>query len=348
MLGKLRGAVRLSPDSAEDRLKLADALYRIGDIESALDEYRVAIRLQPDNAQAHLQLCVTLMAKQDWRAAATALKEAIRLNPELTQAQHNLGSAYYSLGNPDAAILSYRRALELRPNFPDARYRLALVLKLTKRDQEAAQFMEEAATGGVPQAQYFMGNAYRNGQGVEKNLARAIGWWTKAAEFGHQHAVESLSRLRRQALSLDQPDRRRKEALEAFKQYRDGLWAEYPDIVRNGPNESLGMAMLNDMQATNGVSVLLTEGYALSKPAHDELARLYEVGLDARLAQFDPRILSCVETLAADGFLPSKKALARIYGKGLGVAPDLPKAKSLLKGLPKQDVKSLLDEIAAH
>ena len=34
--------------------------------------------------------------------------------------------------------------------------------------------MEDAAIGGVPQAQYFMGNAYRNGQGVEKNLALAL------------------------------------------------------------------------------------------------------------------------------------------------------------------------------
>lgn len=345
-LSELRGAVRASPDSADDRLRLAQGLYRIGDLDAALDECRVAIQLNPDEANAHLQLGVILMAKQDWRAAATALTDAILLDPQLTHAHYSLGSVQYSLGNLKAAIQSYRRALELQPNFPDARYRLALVLKLTNRNQEAAQFMEEAARGGVPQAQYFMGNAYRNGQGVDKNLAQAIRWWTKAIEFGHQRAGESLSQLRRQALSSDQPERRRKEALEAFRQYRDNLWNDYPEIPRNDEHPSLGVALLTDTQATLGMTALFAEALALSEPAHEELAHLYETGLDTRLAQFDPRILSCFQTTAADGFIPAKKSLARIYGKGLGVASDLQKAKAMLKGLPKQEMKAILDEIA--
>lgn len=347
-LGELRSAVRVSPDSAEDRLKLAHALYRIGDLDSALDECRVALKLEPNNAKAHLQLGVTLMAKQDGRVAATALMEAILLDPELTQAHYNLGSVQYSLGNLTAAIQSYRRALELQPNFPDARYRLGLVLKLTNQYQEAARFMEEAAIAGIPQAQFFLGNAYRRGQGVGKNLALAIRWWTTAVEFGHQRAAESLSQLRRQALTPDQPERRRKDALEAFSQYRDALWGDYPDAVRNDPNESLGVALLKDSQVTNGITALFHEAFALSETAHDELARLYESGLDTRLAQFDKRIRTCFETTAADGFIPARKALARIYGKGLGVTPDEQKTKVMLKGLSKQESNAVLDEIAGR
>ena len=147
-LGELRTAVLVSPDSADDRLKLAQGLYRIGDLDAALDECRVALKLKSHNAKAYLQLGVTLMAKQDGHAAAIALMEAILLDPELTHAHYSFGSVQYSLGNLTAAMQSYRRALELQPEFPDARYRLALVLKLTNRHQEAAQFMEEAAIGG--------------------------------------------------------------------------------------------------------------------------------------------------------------------------------------------------------
>jgi len=68
--------------------------------------------------------------------------------------------------------------------------------------------MEDAANNGIPQAQYSIGNAYRHGQGVEKNMALAIRWWTKAMESGQQRAAESLSQLRRQALSSDQPEQR--------------------------------------------------------------------------------------------------------------------------------------------
>ncbi|HEX7094074.1 MAG TPA: tetratricopeptide repeat protein [Nitrospiraceae bacterium] len=347
-LGELRSAVLVSPDNADDRLKLAQGLYRIGDLDAAMDECRMALKLESHNANAYLQLGVTLMAKQDGHAAAIALKEAILLDPELTHAHYSLGSVQYSLGHLTAAIQSYRRALDLQPNFPDARYRLALVLKLTNRHNEAAQFMEEAATGGVPQAQYFMGNAYRNGQGVEKNLALAIRWWTKAVEFGQQRAAESLSLLRRQALSPDQPERRRKDAIEAFKEYRDELWADYPDADRNNPSESLGIALLKDSQNSNGVTALFAEAYALSETAHDELARLYETGLDTRLVQFDRRILTCFATTAADGFIPSKKSLARIYGKGLGTTPDSQKVKAMLKGLSKQETKEVLDEIAGR
>ena len=347
-LGELRRAVRVSPNSADDRLKLVQGLYRIGDLDAALDECRVALKLRSNNARAYLQLGVILLAKQDGHAAAIALMEAILLDPELTHAHYSLGSVQYSLGNLKAAIQSYRRALDLQPNFSDARYRLALVLKLTNRHQEAAQFMEDAAIGGVPQAQYFMGNAYRNGQGVEKNLALAIRWWTNAVSFGQQRAAESLSQLRRQALSPDQSERRRKDAIEAFRQYRDELWADYPDAVRNESSESLGIALLKDSQASDGVTALFAEAFALSETAHDELARLYETGLDTRLTQFDTRILTCFETTAADGFIPSKKALARIYGKGLGVAPDLQKAKAMLKGLSKQETKEVMDKIAGR
>jgi TPR repeat protein len=345
-LGTLRKAVRLSPDSPDDRLKLAEGLYRLGDLDAAIDECRVALTLESRNANAYLQLGVALMAKQDARAAATALKEAILLDPTLTHAHYSLAGAQYSLGHLAAATQSYRRALELQPHFPDARYRLALILKLTNQHREATQLMEDAAIGGIPQAQYFMGNAYRNGQGIEKNLALAIRWWTKAVELGQQRAAESLSQLRRQALSPDQSDRRRKDAYEGFKQYRDQLWADYPDAGRNDLGEPLGIALLKDSQSPNGVTALFAEAFALSETAHEELARLYETGLDTRLAQFDARILTCLTTTAGDGFVPAKKALARIYGKGLGVTQDVQKAKAMLKGLPKQESKAILADIA--
>ncbi|MGH7182245.1 MAG: tetratricopeptide repeat protein, partial [Nitrospiraceae bacterium] len=348
ILSELRSAVRASPHNADDRLKLAQGLYRIGDLDAALDESRVAIKLDAHNAKAYLQLGVTLMAKHDGQAASIALMDAIMLDPQLTHAHYSLGSVQYSLGNLTAAIQSYRRALDLHPNFPDARYRLALVLTLSNRNREATLLMEDAAISGVPQAQYSIGNAYRHGQGVEKNMALAIHWWTKAVEFGQQRAAESLSHLRRQALSPNQPAQRRTEAIEAFRQYRRELWDDYPDAGRHDPYESLGIALLKDGQSSNGVTALFAEAFAISETAHDELARLYETGLDTSLAQFDTRILRCFTTTAADGFIPAKKALARIYGKGLGVTPDLQKAQAMLKGLSKQEMSVVMDEIAAQ
>ena len=345
VLGELRSAALLSPNNADVRLKLAQGLYHIGDLDSALDECRVAIKLDSRNAKAYLQLGITLIAKHDEQAASIALMDAIMSDPQLTLAHYSLGGVQYSLGNLPAAIQSYRKALDLRPNFHDARYRLALVLKLADQDREATLLMEEAANSGIPQAQYSIGNAYRHGQGVEKNMALAIRWWTKALESGQQRAAESLSQLRRQALSPDQPEQRRMDAMTAFRQYRRELWGDYPDAGRHNSNESVGIALLKSGQASSGITALFAEAFALGEDAHDELARLYETGIDTSLVQFDKRILACFATTAADGFSPAKKALARIYGKGLGVAQDLQKAEMVLKGLPKEEMNAVLDDI---
>ncbi|MEK7760303.1 MAG: tetratricopeptide repeat protein, partial [Nitrospirota bacterium] len=75
-LGELRNAVLASPDSADDRLKLAQGLYRVGDLDAAIEECRAALKLKSNNARAYLQLGITLMAKQDGHEAALALMEA--------------------------------------------------------------------------------------------------------------------------------------------------------------------------------------------------------------------------------------------------------------------------------
>lgn len=345
LLSELRKAVRTFPQSAENRLKLSQALYRIGDLDAAVEEARATVKLNPADPKSQLNLGVILMAKQDWRAAASVLNEATKLDPSLTQAHYNLGSVQYSLGNAKAAIQSYRRALELQPHFPDATYRLGLLLKLTGQQQDAAKLMEEAAIEGVPQAQYFLGNAFKNGQGVEKHLGRAVLWWTRAAGLGHQPAAEALAKVRRQALSKKQPERAKKEALEAFHFYRNELWENFPDYQRSEDEGTLGVRLLHDNRPDYALPVLLQEGYALSEEAQQYLARLYESGWDEYLPPFDRSILQCLETTAEDGFIPAKRLLARIYGRGLGVHQSIQKAKSVLKGLPRQEIKSILTDL---
>lgn len=133
------------------------------------------------------------LAKQEWKHALVELNEALRLNPDLVQAHYHVGAAQYGLGNLKAAMQAYETALDLQPYFPDARYHLGLLMKLAHRDREAAGLLEEAAEGGVAKAQLFTGNAYRTGQGVEKDLALAIRWWIRAAENGVDQARESLA-----------------------------------------------------------------------------------------------------------------------------------------------------------
>lgn len=344
-LGELRRSVRRFPNNVGLRLKLSQALLQMGDLESALEECRATIKLQPENEAAQVQLGLTLMAKQDWRAAATAFKEALRLEPDLAHAHYSLGSIHYSLGNTKAAIQSFRQAIELQPYFPDAHYRVALLLKVSGQGREALQHMEAAAIGGVPQARMFLANAYRDGQGVEKNLGLAIYWWAQAAELGQQTALDSLSKLRRQLLAPESTTARRADLHRAFRVYRDKLWNDFPDLTRTTEQQSLGKALLEQNRIQDAVPVLLKECYALHDETHAELATLYETGSSQQLLPFDKKILSCFETTAAEGYIPARKTLVRIYTTGLGVNADASKAKMLLKGLPKLDLLTLSDEL---
>ena len=341
----LRRAIRLLPDVPEYHLQLAGALLRLGELDSAIEECRSAIRLQQDDGHAYLQLGLLLSAKQDWQGAASALKEALRLEPNLSHAHYSLGKVHYSLGDVASAIQSYRRALELRPHFLDAHHHLGLLLRVTGQMREAIPHFEAAAIGGVPQARLFLGNAYKDGQGVEKNLGLAIFWWMQAIELGQQIAYDSLSKLRRQTLAPGLTVQRRLELLKGLQSYRTRLWNDYPDMHRVSDRQSLGKVLLGQGRGEDAFWVLIKECAALGEEAHTELAALYEAGLVPSLKPFDKRILACFESTAADGFVPARKILARIYAKGLGLDTDTLKAKALLKDLPKQEAEPLLDEL---
>ena len=122
------------------------------------------------------------------------------------------------------------------------------------------------------------------------------------------------------------------------------MWENFPGLARSD-NETLGTTLLKQNRADKAVSVLLQECYALSDGALAELARLYETGWEPHLPPFDKNILACIETTAGDSFMPAKKILARIYGKGLGVKSDKQKMELTLKGLPKDEIKTILNQL---
>jgi hypothetical protein len=45
----------------------------------------------------------------------------------------------------------------------------------------AAEWIQKAATQGLPQAQAVLGDMYMGGEGVERDMERAVVWWRKAA-----------------------------------------------------------------------------------------------------------------------------------------------------------------------
>ena len=61
--------------------------------------------------------------------------------------------------------------------------------------ERAAEYYEAATRQGVAEAQFNLGALYAHGQGVEQSFETAREWWMKAAEQGHEKAIENLRRL---------------------------------------------------------------------------------------------------------------------------------------------------------
>jgi TPR repeat protein len=341
----LREALALQPDLVPARGALGVALYGVGDTEAAVDELRAALTREPDAIAVRAALAAALIARQDWAAARLELDEVIRRQPDHAQAHYGLGLVRYAQRDLVGAAEAYRRVLAIQPNHHDARHNLGLVLKLAGRETEATPEFLAAAEAGVGRAQYFAGVAYAEGLGVGSSLPAAITWWMRASEHGVAPADEALASLRQLALGRTRrPTAEREAAEQAFRDYRAGLWADVREIVREG-DESAGLALVRHRRP-EAVVVLIREAAALDEAAQQQLEILYEHGLPGALPAYDARILAWFQTAAAEGLTRPRIALARVYGRGLGVPRDVPRAVALLRATPHEDARRLLQELA--
>ena len=60
---------------------------------------------------------------------------------------------------------------------------------------QARATLSEAATLGLPAAQYELGVMLADGRGGERDLAMAVRWLSEAADAGHEEAGQELQRI---------------------------------------------------------------------------------------------------------------------------------------------------------
>ena len=110
-----------------------------------------------------------------------------------TVAQYLLGSAYSSgLGTPkdeQKALLWFVKSFERGSD--KATLKLAKMLAVGQKEL-AFQFLIESAEQGLAEAQLAVADCYANGNGVEQDRPRAMGWYLRAAERGSPAAQYAL------------------------------------------------------------------------------------------------------------------------------------------------------------
>lgn len=134
----LRRMVAADPGDPHALAGLAAALDRMDDLPAARDAYAKALALAPDDAELRERLLGVLHRLGD----APALREALEARPpgsdDRPETRKYLGIVAQARGDLPAAADAFARARDADPFVAEYRHRLAQVLNLLRRPDEAA------------------------------------------------------------------------------------------------------------------------------------------------------------------------------------------------------------------
>jgi TPR repeat protein len=126
--------------------------------------------------------------------AIPACEAALKKYPGTVRFMYQLGRGYHRSENYAAAAQWYRTAMEHGSLFGEAALGLLYMTGqgVPKDLAKALPLFRDAAEKGVVIAQNVMGFLYANGQGVPKDDKQAMMWYRKAAEQGAPNAQLNL------------------------------------------------------------------------------------------------------------------------------------------------------------
>ncbi|MGD9645820.1 MAG: tetratricopeptide repeat protein [Pirellulales bacterium] len=114
--------------AAEDLLAAAGDLEDTGELEDALALYRAALAAGGPHPETCFRLAELLYRLGDLSAARERYYMAIELDEDYVEARANLGCVLAELGEPELAVAAFEGALTHHPDYPDAHYHLARLL----------------------------------------------------------------------------------------------------------------------------------------------------------------------------------------------------------------------------
>ncbi len=149
------------PDScvAFDAVSLnisGDQYYQAGDIDAAIEEFKLALRLDPQNINVHNSLGVCYGVKGELDNALSAFQTVIDLHPEDPMALYNAGYVHMLKGDPETALRFFQHAGRLDGDIFELNFQTGRVL-LEQGKPDAAKPYIEHAVGLQPDS----GAAYR-------------------------------------------------------------------------------------------------------------------------------------------------------------------------------------------
>ena len=150
-IGQLDGAVQMFRIAVSINPKYAEAFFNLGATLQALDQkddavenYQKAIDITPNYPDAHNNLGNTLLDLGKIDSAIESLEWAVAYKHDFAEAYNNLGNAYNDSGKTDKAIENFKKAISCNPSYEKALFNLALVYKDLGNRDEFVENIEKA------------------------------------------------------------------------------------------------------------------------------------------------------------------------------------------------------------
>jgi tetratricopeptide (TPR) repeat protein len=174
--------LKTSPGSALVRNNYGLTLYGRGELELAIEQFRMAVQLAPNYAMAHNNLGAAL-ERRGWRSESLKhYRVAVDLAPGAMRAERNLGHLLLRVGQYDEGQRRLLELLELYPNSPDVLYAVADLRYRVGAVAAAVVYLEQSLSADPWHAEshYFLGKIrYEQGQpaAAAESMARFLDLW---------------------------------------------------------------------------------------------------------------------------------------------------------------------------
>jgi Flp pilus assembly protein TadD len=148
-------ALRLSPQSTDVRLNLANTYLLAGRPDDALPMCRQALELDHNNAAAYYLLGCALLRQNHPEPAVEAFQQSWKIAPGVAALDFQTGMARQQLGQIPDAIPLFENVVRTVPEHPSAHFQLSQLYRQLGRTDDAARELEEhrrilARRGGTP------------------------------------------------------------------------------------------------------------------------------------------------------------------------------------------------------
>jgi tetratricopeptide (TPR) repeat protein len=264
--------------AGNSHLQSAVVLFRQGQYEKALAEFRKAHAVQPRDASIDNLIGVTETKLGSLDEANRYYNQAIVLNPRLTGPHKNLAVNYLDAKNYDSAERELKSALSLDSHDPFIHYYLATLYLDTARDKEAVEELEPARAllQNDPELLYQMALAC-----LRLDMSTAV--FALIADMEQRSALD-ISQEYKLAVLLSE-HRMYPEAVDRFRR----IVQMQPDFW--GSQYDLSIALINAERPEEAVAIL--QPLSLKRPADANIQTL--LGLAYETAGNSPKALDSYE-----------------------------------------------------